>query len=256
MAIVTGMLCAYFISWAFADIGATSWRWMFGSEALPALFFLVFMIIVPESPRWLIKQNREKEAFSVLSKINGGQNATSEINEIKETIALESGSMMQLLQPGLRIALFIGIVLAILQQITGINAVLYYAPRIFENVGLERSSALLQSVIIGFVNMIFTIIAIVTVDKFGRKPLLLIASVGMGISLFLTGLTFFHHYFAGSWVLLFILSYIAFFALAMGPVIWVVLSEIFPTRIRGRAMSIATVCLWLACFVVSFTMRK
>jgi SP family arabinose:H+ symporter-like MFS transporter len=253
MAIVTGMLCAYFISWIFADWGPSNWRWMFGSEMLPSFFFLIFMFIVPESPRWLTKQGREKEAYNTLSRINGKVQAQRELQEIKETILLEKGSITQLFLPGLRIALLIGIVLAIFQQITGINAVLYYAPRIFETVGLERTSALIQSVIVGFVNMIFTLFAIGTVDKFGRKPLLLFASAGMGLSLIFTGTAFYFQFFKGPWVLIFILSYIAFFALAMGPVVWVVMSEIFPTKIRGRAMSIATVCLWIACFLVSLT---
>jgi sugar porter (SP) family MFS transporter len=253
MAIVLGMLSAYFIGWTLADIGPANWRWMFGSEALPALFFLIFMFIVPESPRWLVKKEMEKDAFNILAKINGEQKAGIEIQDIKETITLETGSIRQLFKPGLRTALIIGIVLAIFQQITGINAILYYAPRIFESVGLERNSALLQSVLVGFVNMIFTIVAILTVDKFGRKPLLLFASAGMGLSLILTGLAFCNNIFSGAWILIFILLYIACFALAMGPVVWVIMSEIFPTRIRGSAMSIATVFLWIACFLVSLT---
>jgi len=253
MAIVTGMLLAYFINWTLVGIGPSNWRWMFGSETIPAILFLIFMFIVPESPRWLVKQDRTKEAMDILTKINGPEKAGIEINDIKETLAQETGSIRQLFQPGLRIALMIGIVLAILQQITGINGVLYYAPRIFESVGFERSSAILQSVIIGFVNMLMTLVAILVVDKLGRKPLLLIASAGMGVSFVLTAIAFEFQFFSGTWILIFILSYIAFFALAMGPVIWVVLSEIFPTRIRGRAMSIATVFLWIACFAVSLT---
>jgi len=253
MAIVTGMLLAYFINWLLAGTGPANWRWMFGSETIPAFLFLIFMFIVPESPRWLVKQSRTEEALEILTKINGTGKAKNEIKDIKETLAQETGSVKQLFQPGLRIALVIGIVLAILQQITGINGVLYYAPRIFESVGLERSSAILQSVIIGFVNMLLTLVAILVVDKLGRKPLLLIASAGMGISFVLTAIAFEFQFFSGTWILIFILLYIGFFALAMGPVIWVVLSEIFPTRIRGRAMSIATVFLWIACFVVSLT---
>ncbi len=253
MAIVTGMLLTYFINWVLAGTGPANWRWMFGSETLPAVLFLTFMFIVPESPRWLVKQGRNGEALDILTRINGAKKAKDEIKEIGETLARETGSIKQLFQPGLRIALMIGIVLAILQQVTGINGVMYYAPRIFESVGFERSSAILQSVIVGFVNMLLTLVAILVVDKLGRKPLLLTASAGMGISFVLTAIAFEFKIFSGTWILVFILLYIAFFALAMGPVIWVVLAEIFPTRIRGRAMSIATVFLWIACFAVSLT---
>ncbi|MBN2411774.1 sugar porter family MFS transporter [candidate division KSB1 bacterium] len=253
MAIVTGMLLAYFINWLLAGTGPANWRWMFGTETLPAVLFLIFMFIVPESPRWLVKQDRTGEALDILTRINSAEKAKGEINEIRETLARETGSVKQLFQPGLRIALVIGVVLAILQQVTGINAVMYYAPRIFESVGFERSSAILQSVIIGFVNMLLTLVAILVVDKLGRKPLLLTASAGMGISFVLTAIAFEFQFFSGTWILIFILLYIAFFALAMGPVIWVVLAEIFPTRIRGRAMSISTVFLWIACFAVSLT---
>ncbi|HPG40059.1 MAG TPA: sugar porter family MFS transporter [bacterium] len=253
MTIVTGMLCAYFVNWVCADIGPTNWRWMFGSETLPAAVFLALMFFVPESPRWLVKQGRADEAMGILTRVNGEQQAQVELTEIKETLAQETGSVKQLLEPGLRIALLIGIALAIFQQITGINGVLYYAPRIFESVGLERSSAILQSVIIGAVNMLMTLVAIMFVDKLGRKPLLLIASAGMGVSFVLTAIAFQYRIFSETWILIFILMYIGFFALAMGPVIWVVLAEIFPTRVRGRAMSIATVFLWIACFAVSLS---
>jgi len=188
-----------------------------------------------------------------LIKINGPKQANAEVQDIKETIALERGSIWQLLQPGLRTALLIGVMLAIFQQITGINAVLYYAPRIFEHAGFERVSAIMQSAIVGTVNMLLTIVAILLVDKLGRKPLLLTASAGMGLSFVLLGGAFYFELFEGPWVLILILSYVGFFALAMGPVVWVVMSEIFPTRIRGRAMSIATVFLWASCFLVSLT---
>jgi len=253
MTIVTGMLLAYFVSWLCADIGPTNWRWMFGSAALPSLLFLALLLKVPESPRWMVKQGRESEALKTLTKINDTEQANLELADIRQAIQMEAGSIAQLLQPGLRTALFIGIVLAVFQQITGINAVLYYAPRIFEHAGLERTSAILQSVIVGAVNILFTSIAIWKVDKLGRKPLLLIASGGMGVSFALAGAAFYLRLFDGPWVLLFILSYIGFFALAMGPIVWVVLAEIFPTRIRGRAMSVATVFLWGSCFLVSLT---
>jgi sugar porter (SP) family MFS transporter len=253
MAIVTGILLAYFANWALAGIGPSNWRWMFASGALPSLIFIGLLLRVPESPRWLVKQNRIAEASDILTKINGPRQAGIEIQEIQQTIGMESGSLSQLFHPGLRKALVIGVSLAVLQQITGINAVLYYAPRIFEHAGFGRSSAILQSAIVGMVNLLVTLAALFLVDRVGRKRLLLLASSGMGLSLLLLGLAFYLNLFDGPWVLIFILLYIAFFALAMGPVVWVVLSEIFPTRIRGRAMSLATVCLWAANFVVSLT---
>jgi MFS family permease len=157
----------------------------------------------------------------------------------------------QLLKPGLRVAMGIGIVLAILQQVTGINVVLYYAPEIFKSAGLGATAAIAQTVIVGAVNLGFTVVAILVVDRLGRKPLLLIASAGMGVSLFALGGAFVLQKFQGPWVLLFTLTYVASFAVAMGPVVWVVLAEIFPTRVRGTAMSVATVGLWCANFLVT-----
>jgi SP family xylose:H+ symportor-like MFS transporter len=230
----------------------TAWRWMFGSEALPAILLLVLLFFVPESPRWLTKQDRGEEALAILSRVDGAEYAKSELLEIKDAIAHESGSLKQLLQPGMKIVLVIGVVLAVLQQVTGINVFLYFGTEIFKKMGSETSAALLQTVVVGAVNMTFTIIAIWTVDKLGRRPLMMIGSAGMGISLLAMGLA---AYFQRTelWMLLFILGYIACFALSVGPVTWVILSEIFPTRIRGRAMGIATVCLWIANYIISQT---
>jgi len=228
------------------------WRWMFGSEALPALLLFVFLFFVPESPRWLTKQNRSDEALAILTRVDGAQYAGTELLEIKDAIARESGSIRQLFQPGMKIVLVIGVVLAVLQQVTGINVFLYFGTEIFKKMGSETNAALLQNVIVGVVNLSFTIIAIWTVDRLGRKPLMMIGSFGMGLSLLAMGLS---AYFQRTeiWLLLFILGYIACFALSVGPVTWVILSEIFPTRIRGRAMAIATVCLWIANYIISQT---
>ncbi len=253
MAIVTGILIAYFVNWAFAGAGPNNWRWMYGMGALPSVIFFILLLRVPESPRWLVKKHREPEALNVLSKVNDGAAAEAEVRSIKETILLERGSLGELFRPGFRRALLIAVVLAILQQITGINAILYYAPRIFERAGFERISAIGQSTIVGLVNMLFTVVAIVLVDKVGRKPLLLIAAAGMGISQLLLGAAFKVESFSGTGILLLILLYIAFFAMAMGPIVWVVMSEIFPTRLRGSAMGIATVALWMADFAVTLS---
>ncbi len=254
MAIITGILVAYVVDWLCARQFSpdTSWRWMFGAAAAPALFFLISLLFVPESPRWLTKQGRPVEALSILSRVGGRQHAEAEMKEIQDAIAHEGGSLTQLFQPGLRVALLIGVVMAILQQITGINTVVYYAPRIFENARFARDAALFSSIIVGIVNGIFTVIAILLIDRLGRKPLLLIGAAGMGIFFALAGAAFSLQT-GGLWILVFILLYIASFAVALGPVVWVVIAEIFPTRIRGRAMSIATVCLWIACYLVSLT---
>jgi len=257
-AIVSGFLVVYFVNYFIALQGDAAWnerlgwRWMFGSESLPAFGLLILSLVVPESPRWLTKQGRTAEALHILGRVDGSAYAQAELAEIKETVRHESGSLRQLLQPGMRIILVIGIVLAVLQQVTGINVFLYFGTEIFKKMGSATDAALLQTVVVGVVNLTFTVIAIWTVDKLGRKPLMLIGSAGMGLCLMAMGLAAYRQA-TGLWMLLFILGYIACFALSVGPVTWVILSEIFPTRIRGRAMAIATVCLWIANYLVSQT---
>ncbi len=258
-AIIFGMLVVYFVNYFIAGRAdqvwntETGWRWMFGSEALPALLLLILMFTVPETPRWLAKQNRKDKALGILTRVGGIEFAKKEMISIEQTIAQESGSIGQLFRPGMRVALVIGIALAVLQQVTGINVFLYFGSEIFEKLGGKTiDTALLQQVLVGAVNLFFTIIAICIVDKLGRKPLMIIGSTGMGISLFALGLAGYYRT-MGLWLLIFVLGYIACFALSVGPVTWVILSEIFPTKIRGRAMAIATVCLWSANTVVSQT---
>ncbi|MBM3293312.1 MAG: sugar porter family MFS transporter [Candidatus Aminicenantes bacterium] len=253
LAIVTGILLAYFVNWVLVGAGPHNWRWMFAAGALPAVVFFVLVLRVPESPRWLVKQGREGEARDVLVRIGGDASAAAEIRAIRETLALEQGTLRELFKPGFRTALIIGVFLAVFQQITGINAVIYYSPRFFESAGLARSSAIFQSAVIGLVNVVFTLVAIALVDRLGRKPLLLAGSAGMGVSFILLGAAFKFQLFGGGLVLLFTLLYIAFFAMTLGPIVWVVIAEIFPTRVRGRGMAIATASLWVADFVVSLT---
>jgi sugar porter (SP) family MFS transporter len=256
-AIIFGMLVVYFVNAKIAHSGndawniARGWRWMFGSEAIPAALFFGLLFLVPESPRWLFKQNRGEKARQVLSRIMPSEKIESSVAEIKQTLAQETGSIIQIFHPGMRIALLIGVGLAILQQITGINVVLYYAPEIFKSTGLSATEAIDSAVIIPGIMLLFTIVAIWIVDRVGRKPLLLIASAGMALSLGLLGAAFFLEKFEGRLVLFCVLGYVAFFSVAMGPVVWVVLAELFPTRIRGRAMSIATFFLWFSNYLVS-----
>ena len=256
--IILGMLIISIVNWLIASPDnetwniATGWRWMFASGTLPAVLFLVCLFLVPESPRWLVKQGREAEALAVLTRVGGRECAQAEMAEIREAIARESGEFRELFRPGVRTALIIALALAVLQQVTGINAVLYYAPKIFASAGVSDSQALLQTAALSLVNVLFTLIAIWLVDRIGRKPLLLATSTAMCVSLALLGAAF-QLGLPAAWIVAFTLAYVASFAVGMGPVVWVVLSEIFPTRIRGRAMSIATVCLWVACFAVSQT---
>lgn len=254
-AIVSGIMIVYFVNALVAGFGdsawneSVGWRWMFASGVLPAVLFLVLLCVVPESPRWLLKQGQTERARRVLTRVGGQDHARAEIEEIRAALLHEGGSLRQLLQPGIRLALLIGVALAVLQQVTGINTVLYYGPEIFKKAGLGAMDALWQNVLVGVVNMAFTIIAIWVVDRLGRKPLLLLGSAGMGLSLVMLTLSI--ERWRGPWVLVSALAYVAFFAVALGPVVWVVIAEVFPTRIRGRAMSVATVLLWVSCFLVS-----
>lgn len=227
------------------------WRWMFGSETLPCILFLVCLLFVPESPRWLVKQGRAGEALRVLTRVNGATRAAAEIEDITETLKHEGESFADLFRPDMRKALAVGCILAVLQQITGINVILYYGAEVFRSAGIASTTAIYQTVIVGTVNVLFTLVAIWIVDRVGRKPLLMLASAGMGTSLFLVGCLYRPGASEGPWVLICVLAYVASFALAMGPVVWVVLSEIFPTRIRGTAMSVAVVLLWTANFLVT-----
>lgn len=258
LAIVTGFMVVYFVNY-FIDMQGDAlwnqrigWRWMFGSESVPAMVLLVLLFFVPESPRWLTKRGRDDEALEILTSADGSARAGEQLGQIKEAIAMESSSVTQLLRPGMRVVLVIGVALAILQQVTGINVFLYFGTEIFKKMGSETNAALLQTVVVGAVNLTFTVVAIWTVDRLGRKPLMLIGATGMGTCLLAMGLAAYYQR-AELWLLLFILGYIACFALSVGPVVWVILSEIFPTRIRGRAMAIATVCLWIANYIVSQT---
>jgi SP family xylose:H+ symportor-like MFS transporter len=257
-AIVSGMLLVYFANYFIAGLGdpawnqTTGWRWMFASEAVPAVLLLALLFFVPETPRFLLAKDRPREALRILSRVNGPAAAAQEMREITDAIAHEGAALGDLFKPGARTVLLIGIALAVLQQVTGINVFLYYAPDIFRKLGAHTDAALLQTVIVGAVNLLFTIVAIWTVDRLGRKPLMIFGSLGMGVCLVAIGLAACFEK-TEVWVLVFILGYIASFALAVGPVTWVILSEIFPTRIRGRGMAVATVCLWAANFIVSQT---
>ena len=258
LAIVIGIQVVYFANYFIAGHGteawneAVGWRWMFGSEALPALLFLGALFFVPETPRWLVGAGRRGDARDILDRLIGKGRASARMDEIETAIVQESGSVRQLFQPGLRILLVVGVALAVFAQASGINAVIYYAPEIFRKMGASTDVAFLRTVTVGTVNFLFTFVAIIYVDRFGRRPLLITGAAGMFIAHMVLGGAFFFEI-VGGWTLVFILGFVGCFAFSLGPVTWVVLSEIYPNRVRGRAMSIATVCLWITNFVVSQT---
>ena len=252
MAIVTGILLAYFINWVFAGAGPVELAVHVRHGGHPVGRLLPAPPPGPGKPA-LAGQDRAARTRPAASSPGStrprpppGESATS-----RRRWPSRKGSFGELFQPGFRRPLFVAIVLAVFQQITGINAILYYAPRIFESAGFARMSAIGQSTIIGLANMLFTVVAIVLADRVGRRPLLLVATGGMGVSLVLLGAAFKIQFLPPSALLFIILLYIAFFASAMGPLVWVVMAEIFPIRMRGAAMGLATLILWFADFVVT-----
>ncbi len=254
MAIVIGILIAQVIAGALADVGPNNWRYMFASAAVPAFLLLLALVVVPESPRWLAAQGRTAQAEDILARVNGRERARVEMAEITTTLADEPSRIAEMFQPGLRLALMIGVVLAVLGQVSGINTIIYYAPKIFLASGFpDASAAIWAQVSVGLVNFVFTILSMWLVDRMGRKLLLLIGSGGMAASLVGAALLLTREG-VPLWVKVgLILAYIAFFAIGVGGVVWVVLSEIFPNRIRGRATSVAVVGVWAACCLVSLT---
>jgi SP family arabinose:H+ symporter-like MFS transporter len=259
LGIVIGILLIYFVNAAIAGMYDEAWnvdqgwRWMFGSGIIPSLVFIGLLLIVPESPRWLAQENRWKEAEDILTKVGGKAQAQEELVTIRESLNMQQISFSRLVKPGLRTALIIGVALAILSQVTGINVIMYYAPEIFKATGDGSSSALMQTVLVGGINTLMTVVAIKYVDRLGRKKLLLIGAAGMALCLALVGFAFYTSNTQGYWVLAGILAYISFFAISLGPLTFVVVAEIFPTHIRGRAMSVAIFFLWLSVYVVSQT---
>ena len=255
MTIVTGILLSYLVNWLLAFNAQNGWRWMFATAAVPATIFFVAMFFVPESPRWLVENQRGPEALRVLTRVNGDVIARQELQQIQEAVAQETGSLLELLQPGLRRAFWIGVSLAILQQITGINTVIFYGSIIFKEHVAHQSntSAVSVNVVVGVVNFLMTIVALGLIDKLGRRPLLMISTAMMAACQAALGFAFLLKAPPAMLVLTIVLFCVAAFAVGLGPGVWVLLSEIFPTRIRGRAMSIATICLWIACTVLTMT---
>jgi len=253
-AIIFGMLIVYFVNYYITKgqpqtwIDTDGWRYMFASNAVPAAIFGVLLFFVPETPRHLALIGQEKKALDILGKINGTNKAKEILAEIKESA---HEKVEKVLAYGWKV-LVIGILLSVFQQAVGINVVLYYAPTIFKGLGFGNDAAMYQTVIMGFVNLLFTLVAISTVDKFGRKPLLMIGSVGMTIGMFAIGLLAYFQI-IGISTLFFIVLYSASFMMSWGPICWVLISEIFPNTIRGKAIAIAVAAQWISNFIVSAT---
>jgi SP family arabinose:H+ symporter-like MFS transporter len=264
LALTIGIVLAYFSNAYLADhttvaygtAGMTRifstevWRAMLGLGALPAGVFLLCLFLVPESPRWLLLQGKEQKAAGILIKIDGAEAAEREIQAFKAQGDDSNSSIRELFTPVYRKALWIGLLLPFLSQVCGINAVIYYGPRILEQAGFTLNNALGGQVTIGLVNVVFTFVAIFTVDKWGRRPLLFAGVGGAVISLLIIGALFALGITSGPWILIFILAFIACFAFSFGPVCWVVVGEIFPNAIRGKAMALATLSLWIGNFLV------
>lgn len=269
LTIVIGILAAQITNWLISDEVPTSssddmilnswngqwgWRWMFWAENIPALAFFILMFIVPESPRWLAKYGKLRQAENVLVKIGGPEYGKNTISQIKDSLNTnqQKASFKSLLHPSLRNVLIIGIVLAVFQQWCGINVIFNYAEEVFATAGYGVSDILFNIVITGSVNLVFTFIAIYTIDKLGRRALMLIGAGGLAGIYSLIGLSYYLE--ISGWPLLFlVVTAIGCYAMSLAPVTWVVLSEIFPNRVRASAMSVATVALWSACFLLTYT---
>jgi SP family arabinose:H+ symporter-like MFS transporter len=270
LTIVIGILAAQLINWriarpvpadaSVADIhaswnGLMGWRWMFYACAIPAALFFILMWFVPESPRWLVKNKKNNQkAREILSKIGGDRYADSELGSIEESFRSSSGKtgFRLIKEPGISKLLVLGIVLAIFQQWCGINVIFNYAQEVFASAGYSVSDTLFNIVITGSVNLLFTFIGMFTVDKLGRKALMLAGAGGLACIYAVIGLMYFFHL-QGLPLLIMVVSAIACYAMTLAPVTWVLLSEIFPNRVRGFAMSVGTFALWAACFILTYT---
>ena len=255
LGIVIGILAAYLAGWGLAGFGADSWRWMLAVAVVPSLIFFGGLFAIPESPRWLIGRGRQNEAKATLARLIGDQAAAEELRSIGPTAAVEQVSWSEVFSGDMRKRLAVGMLLALFSQITGVNAVLYYGSVIIRDhfPGQSTSVALASNVIIGTVNLIATLVAMVFIDRWGRRVILMTASGGMVVALACLVLGLSVQGVPATLMLVSILFYVAFFAFGMGPGPWLIISEIFPTNVRGRAASIATSVIWAGAILVAFT---
>jgi MFS transporter, SP family, xylose:H+ symportor len=270
LTIVIGILSAQVVNWLIARSvpnGATAefirqswygqyaWRWMFTAVAVPALFFFLGSLLIPESPRWLVKNGRSDRARRVLSRIGGPGFAEAEVRDIQSTLSereIQHVRLRDLLEPKMTRILLVGVALAVLQQWSGINVIFNYAEEIFREAGYGVSSIMFNIVITGAVNLLFTLVAIQTVDRFGRRALMLLGCAGIGFFHAFIGLGYMLHL-KGPAVVGPVLATLACYGFSLAPVTWVLISEIFPNRIRGAAVSVSTSALWIACFILTYT---
>jgi SP family galactose:H+ symporter-like MFS transporter len=253
--ITIGIVCSYAADYALA--GARQWRWMFGLAAIPAAILLLGLFFVPESPRWFMRRGARARAREVLARIRRPSEVDEELAEIEASLEQQKGTWRELWSPSLRPALAIGIALAVFQQFTGINTVIYYAPTIFQLAGLRsNSAAILATVGVGAINVLLTVVALWLLDRVGRRPLLLYGIVGMVVSLGLLGAGFLSphwtHVLAELSVAC-VMAYVASFAISLGPVFWLIISEIYPLKVRSRAMALATMANWGSNLLVALT---
>ena len=256
LAIVGGILLVYFVNYFVASQGddawirTTGWRYMLASEAIPSVILVVLLMFVPDTPRWLVLRGRSDEALVQLRRVMGENDARGILSEIQKSLAETSGKVLSFGLP----VLIIGVLISVFQQFVGINAVLYYAPLMFSNMGASTNTALLETVVVGAANVIFTVVAIVTVDKWGRKPLLIVGASIMTVAMIALGCLL-NAQSLGLGALIAVVVYIAGFALSWGPVAWVMLSEMFPNAIKGKAMSIAVAAQWIANLFISTSFK-
>lgn len=252
--IVIGILISYLVNYLLLPVGENAWRWMLIAEFVPSLLFFASMFLVPETPRWLSKNGQYDKAREVLIKIGNTVFADNTIAAIKSTLENETnGNLRLLFSRSMRLVLIIGVILAFFQQWSGINVIFFYAPDIFAQTGAGIESQLFQTVIIGAMNVVFTLLAMWLVEKLGRKKLLLISSAGMAMGYIIIGILFFTNHLSGYILLIFALITVASYSTGLAPVTWVVLSEIFPNRIRGQGMAVATLSLWIGTFTLTLT---
>lgn len=255
LAITGGIVVSYLIDYAFA--GSQAWRWMFAMAVIPAAAFGIGLMLIPNSPRWLVSRGQMDQARAVMKRLRAPEQVEGELSEIKHIAEQQKGHWSELLSPYLRVAMIVGVGLAIAQQITGINTIIYYGPTIFKFAGMSSASvAILASVGVGVVNVVMTVVSLQLIDRIGRRPLLLISLAGMTLSLFVLGLAFSLPQLTGSLgviAVIVVMTYVGSFAVGMGPIFWLLISEMYPLRIRGRAMSVATVANWGANFIVALT---
>lgn len=250
LSIVSGIVVSYSLNYLLRNTGPNNWRWMFLTGVVPSAIFLLFALIAPESPRFLALTGKVNEAFVVLDRIGGAKSAREQIAEITATAHRETQSWRKLMRPGVRRALMVGTALAVLIQISGINTIIDYAPAIFQSAGWKVDGALASTFIVGITEFIFTLVSLWMIDRYGRKPLYIVGSSGMTLSLLMLLVTALAGRFHGPVVLALVLSYLAFFCACIGPVFWTLMPEIFPNDVRGMAMIVPVLVQWVANAIV------